>query len=133
MSERGYFDHITPEGTCAKDMKSEYGFKSGEILAENCGGMTHYADGNPIHGTSVDEAVDVWMGSRGHRYNLLYEKHTKGDFCGIFFSKRSCICFHPKFTISFHIVYSFWKIMGIICKIGKKNKKNHILNHPIIC
>lgn len=78
MSERGYFDHITPEGTCAKDMKSEYGFKSGEILAENCGGMTHYADGNPIPETSVDEAVDDWMNSRGHRYNLLYEKHTRG-------------------------------------------------------
>ena len=78
MSERGYFDHITPEGTCAKDMKSEYGFKSGEILAENCGGMTHYAGGTPIPGTSVDEAVDDWMSSRGHRYNLLYEKHTRG-------------------------------------------------------
>ena len=78
MSERGYFDHITPEGTCAKDMKSEYGFKSGEILAENCGGMTHYAGGTPIPETSVNEAVDSWMGSRGHRYNLLYEKHTRG-------------------------------------------------------
>jgi uncharacterized protein YkwD len=78
MSVRNYFDHVTPEGTCAKDMKSDYGFKSGEILAENCGGMTHYAGGTPIPETSVNEAVDSWMGSRGHRYNLLYEKHTKG-------------------------------------------------------
>ena len=78
MSVRNYFDHVTPEGTCAKDMKSDYGFESEEILAENCGGMTHYAGGTPIPGTSVNEAVDSWIGSRGHRYNLLYEKHTKG-------------------------------------------------------
>lgn len=78
MVERNYFDHVTPEGTCAKDMKSLYGFASLEILAENCGGMTHYSDGNPIPETSVNEAVDSWMNSRGHRYNLLYEDHKSG-------------------------------------------------------
>jgi uncharacterized protein YkwD len=78
MDKRNYFDHVTPEGTCAKDMKSLYGFESLEILAENCGGMTHYSDGNPIPETSVNEAVDSWMNSRGHRYNLLYEDHKSG-------------------------------------------------------
>ena len=78
MVKRNYFDHVTPEGTCAKDMKSDYGFKFWEIVAENCGGLTHYSDGNPIHGTSVKEAVDRWMKSRGHRYNLLYANHVSG-------------------------------------------------------
>ena len=78
MVKRNYFDHVTPEGTCAKDMKSDYGFKYREIVAENCGGMTHYSDGNPIPGTSVKEAVDRWMKSRGHRNNLLYANHVSG-------------------------------------------------------
>lgn len=78
MSERNYFDHVTPEGTCAKDMKSEYGFKFREILAENCGGMTHYVGGDPIPGTNVNETIEMWMSSRGHRYNLLYADHVSG-------------------------------------------------------
>ena len=48
MDKRNGFDHVTPEGTCANDMKSLYEFESLETLAENCGGMTHYSDGNPI-------------------------------------------------------------------------------------
>jgi len=78
MAKRNYFDHVTPEETCAKDIKSGYGFKFWEIVAENCGGMTHHSDGNPIPGTSVKEAVDHWMKSRGHRYNLLYADHVSG-------------------------------------------------------
>ncbi|MGB2842231.1 MAG: CAP domain-containing protein [Halobacteriota archaeon] len=78
MSERNYFDHVTPEGTCAKDMKLEYGFNSHEILAENCGGMTHYIGGDPIPETNVNECVEGWMSSRGHRYNLLCTDHVSG-------------------------------------------------------
>jgi len=77
MVERNYFDHVTPEGKCVKDFKAEYGFSNYNV-AENCGGMTYYYDGNPIPGTSVNEVVDGWLNSRGHRYNLLYSSHTKG-------------------------------------------------------
>lgn len=78
MYTRDYFDHVTPEGTCAKDMKLDYGFSRSDILAENAGGMTHYDDGSPISSTDVTEAVDGWMGSRGHRYNLLAADHKSG-------------------------------------------------------
>lgn len=78
MVERDYFDHVTPEGTCAKDMKAHYGFQSSEFLPENIGGMTHYQNGSPVQGTHVKEAVDGWMGSRGHRFNLMYATHTSG-------------------------------------------------------
>lgn len=77
METRNYFDHVTPEGKCVKDFKSEYGFSNWNV-AENCGGMTHYEDGTPIVSTSVNEAVDMWLTSRGHRYNLLYPSHEKG-------------------------------------------------------
>lgn len=78
MFKRGYFDHVTPEGTCVKDMKKEYGFKSSEIIAENLGGMTYYSDGNPVSYTDCKEPVDSWIDSRGHRYNLLYSDHKSG-------------------------------------------------------
>jgi len=78
MFERNYFDHVTPEGTCANEMKGKYGFEFYEILAENCGGMTHYFNGEPIPGENVQNTVDSWMNSRGHRYNLLYEDHVGG-------------------------------------------------------
>ncbi len=78
MFKRGYFDHVTPEGTCVKDMKSEYNFSQFEILAENIGGMTHRSDGTPIASTTPKEAVRSWMESRGHRYNLMYTHHKSG-------------------------------------------------------
>jgi uncharacterized protein YkwD len=77
MVKRNYFDHVTPEGKCVNDFKAAYGFANYNV-AENIGGMTHYDDGNPVPETSVKEAVDGWLDSRGHRYNLLYPSHTKG-------------------------------------------------------
>lgn len=77
MFERGYFDHVTPEGKCVKDFKSEYGVEE-YTIAENAGGMTHYTDGTPIPSTNMKEPVDAWMNSRGHRYNLLYPEHVAG-------------------------------------------------------
>lgn len=76
MYERSYFDHVTPEGKCADDFKSEYGFGSSEFLAENAGGMSYYNKGN-VAG-NCDEALDGWLNSRGHRYNLLYTTHNSG-------------------------------------------------------
>ncbi|MCR4335805.1 MAG: CAP domain-containing protein [archaeon] len=76
MWERDYFDHVTPEGTCAKDFKTEYGFSNREILAENAGGMSYYSKGS-VAGDCF-EAADGWLDSRGHRYNLLYSGHKSG-------------------------------------------------------
>lgn len=78
MIERNYFDHVTPEGTCAGNFKSAFGFVDYENIPENIGGMTHYDNGNPVENTSVREAVNGWMESRGHRYNLLYQSHQFG-------------------------------------------------------
>lgn len=76
MYERNYFDHVTPEGTCVKDMKSNYGFSNSEYLAENAGGMSYYRKGN-VAGDCY-EALEGWTTSRGHRYNLLYDMHNSG-------------------------------------------------------
>ena len=76
MWERDYFDHVTPDGTCVKDFKKDYGFSSSEILAENAGGMSYYSKGN-VAGDCF-EAANGWLDSRGHRYNLLYTEHKSG-------------------------------------------------------
>jgi|TARA_Y100000310_G_scaffold51440_1_gene47405 uncharacterized protein YkwD len=76
MYERNYFDHVTPEGTCVKDFKIDYGFNSYEVLAENAGGMSYYGKGD-VAG-NCNEALDGWLESRGHKYNLLYDFHNSG-------------------------------------------------------
>lgn len=71
MYERGYFDHITPEGMCSEDFKEEFNISEVGAFAENIGGMTYDAyTGEPV--SSCKEAVDSWMGSRGHKYAMLY-------------------------------------------------------------
>jgi len=76
MFDRNYFDHITPEGNCAKDFQSDFGISSNEFLAENAGGMSYYSKGD-VAG-NCKETVDGWMTSRGHRYNFLYDEHVSG-------------------------------------------------------
>ena len=76
MQENDYMDHTSPTGQCPENMKSSYGFKSNEYLAENAGGMSYYSKGH-VAG-DCDEAVDSWLSSRGHRYNLLYDDHKSG-------------------------------------------------------
>ncbi|MBU2591126.1 MAG: CAP domain-containing protein, partial [Nitrospinae bacterium] len=66
MSDRYYFDHVTPEGRCVNHFASQFGVSSS--VAENLA-KGHY---------SRDEATNDWMTSRGHRYNLLYTQHTIG-------------------------------------------------------
>lgn len=76
--ERDYFDHVTPEGTCVKDMKAQYGFRDQDNIAENLGGMTYQKNGMPVPETTTREAVNGWMGSRGHRYNMMTIDHQSG-------------------------------------------------------
>ena len=80
MYNRKYFDHVTPEGKCAKDFKAEYGL-SDYVLAENIGAsMWEYSTDNVDYAsyTNPREQVDGWIKSRGHRYNLLYSDHIMG-------------------------------------------------------
>lgn len=67
--EYDYFDHTNPiTGTCPDSMKKDYGLRSNEYVAENLG--SGYS--------SEKAAINGWMGSQGHRYNLLYSDHTAG-------------------------------------------------------
>jgi hypothetical protein len=66
LHKRNYFDHVTPEGKCVEHFRRDY-----EIftpVAENL------AEGE----TSRKSAINGWMTSRGHRYNLLYHGHKSG-------------------------------------------------------
>ena len=78
MYGREYFSHLTPEGDCMLTLKSKFGFKSDEVVAENLGGMTHYGNNEPIASTSVYEPLESWIKSPGHNANLFYPKHIKG-------------------------------------------------------
>lgn len=68
MSKRNYFDHIDPDGNCIGSYASDFGMNyPADSFAENLFGG----------GTAMD-AVNTWMGSRGHRYNLLFDGHVRG-------------------------------------------------------
>ncbi len=80
MVEREYFDHVTPEGTCAKDMQLEFDFEKNEELWENI--VSAWTSSNSgitksRHGTILD-LTKLWFDSRGHRYTLLYPDHKAG-------------------------------------------------------
>jgi len=73
MTKKGYFDHVDPSGKCvgsyAKDLGLSYPSNS---FADNIFGYS-----SPTW-FDQDEAVESWMDSRGHRYNLLYSSHIRG-------------------------------------------------------
>jgi len=81
MRKYKYYDHMNLKtGDCADTMKVLYGFAPSEFVAENINGYLDYSEDfftikqmSPIKGV-----VDAWLNSRGHRYNLLYGKHTAG-------------------------------------------------------
>jgi uncharacterized protein YkwD len=70
MDNYGYMDHTNPQtGSCPDSIKTQYGLSDSEYVAENAFGFDtggHYSTG------LENEAIDSWMTSRGHRYNLLY-------------------------------------------------------------
>lgn len=71
MEDRNYFSHLTPEGECMYTLKSQYGFGSGETVAEN---IWMISSG----GADPDEALTSWIGSPGHYANLFYADHVAG-------------------------------------------------------
>lgn len=81
MSKFKYYDHTNPQnGNCPDKMKYQYGFNKSEYLAENLDGYEDYSENifTRIELKPMTVAVDSWMNSRGHRYNLLYDKHIAG-------------------------------------------------------
>ncbi len=65
MAARGYFDHFTPEGRSPFDRMREAGFQ-GSAMGENLAFGHHTAEG----------VVRAWMGSIGHRANILSPSYT---------------------------------------------------------
>jgi len=73
MSNRDYFDHPDPDGKCVGSYAKNYGMNyPPSSFADNIFGYD-----SPTW-FDQKEAVDSWMQSRGHRYNLLYNGHIRG-------------------------------------------------------
>ncbi|RLI76091.1 hypothetical protein DRO97_01685 [Archaeoglobales archaeon] len=82
MVENEYFDHVNPKtGECAVSIRFKYGFNSNEYVAENIFGKFYgssYKDYASYSSGIEEEAIESWMTSRGHRYNLLFPNHYAG-------------------------------------------------------
>jgi uncharacterized protein YkwD len=78
MFQRDYFSHKTPEGECMLTLKDDFGFSNQEIVAENLGGLIHYANGEPTYDATLYDTLEQWIGSQGHNENLFYSEHIKG-------------------------------------------------------
>lgn len=73
MTERRYFDHVDPDGKCVGSYARNFGLTyPSDSYAENIFGY------NSPTWFDQEEAVASWMTSRGHRYNLLYQSHSRG-------------------------------------------------------
>jgi len=75
MATKNYFDHPDPSGKCVGSYASIYGLTyPASSFADNLFGYS-----SP---TFFDQkkAVDSWMNSRGHKYNLLFSGHIRGAF-----------------------------------------------------
>jgi uncharacterized protein YkwD len=79
MRRYTYYDHTNPEtGTCADSLKAQFGFGATEYVAENIVGYDQPTINTQYYIAAPDMAIASWMGSRGHRFNLLYANHTAG-------------------------------------------------------
>jgi len=73
MTKKGYFDHVDSSGKCVGSYAKNFGLGyPSNSFADNIFGYSSPTWFNQ------DEAVESWMDSRGHRYNLLYSGHTRG-------------------------------------------------------
>jgi uncharacterized protein YkwD len=75
MTDRGYFDHPDPEGKCPGSYAGQFGLSS----SSSCYADNLFGYSSPTY-FNQKEAINSWMTSRGHRYNLLFSGHTKGAF-----------------------------------------------------
>jgi uncharacterized protein YkwD len=75
MDGRGYLDHVDPEGNCAQTLAAGFNISYAHLV-DNVYGV--FYNGTRDFDAYPSDAVEYWMASRGHRYNLLYEHHTAG-------------------------------------------------------
>lgn len=81
MRDNNYINHVNPyNGICVNNLKRGYGFGFSEYLGENIYGNIDYLDSGctKVEVKPMQNVIDAWMESRGHRYNLLYEGHVSG-------------------------------------------------------
>lgn len=76
MNAYNYYDHMNPiTGSCPDTIKSQFGFNEKEFATEN---LNAYYAGNGLTVVRMTDSISAWMGSRGHRFNLLYPNHQEG-------------------------------------------------------
>ena len=78
MLERGYYDHVSPEGEAPRDRFLDAGGGSGPVVAENiarCEGCETPAGPERVRGFQSG-----WMQSPGHRENILAQGLTRFGF-----------------------------------------------------
>ncbi|HEY9648411.1 MAG TPA: CAP domain-containing protein, partial [Chroococcidiopsis sp.] len=82
MTRYRYYDHVNSEtGTCAETMKAQFGLLPTEYVAENIIGIGPKEHPVTLRHWEIMQpstAIQGWMDSRGHRFNLLYPDHTAG-------------------------------------------------------
>jgi uncharacterized protein YkwD len=79
MNAYHYYDHTNPvTGACPFNMKGQYGLTDSEFATENISGYETKPMFYRVQQRFVKDAVDDWLYSRGHRFNLLYKEHTAG-------------------------------------------------------
>jgi uncharacterized protein YkwD len=66
MLKRGYFDHRSPAGTTVRERSRAAGYNWAAIGENIAFGQT-----------SVDEVVETWLESPGHRKNILSPNFTE--------------------------------------------------------
>lgn len=69
-------------------MKGQYGLTDSEFATENISGYETKPTFYRVQQRLVKDAVDDWLHSRGHRFNLLYKEHTAG---AIACNKDKCV------------------------------------------
>ncbi len=79
MYDYDYIDHTNPfTGSCPDNIKSNFRLRSNEYVAENAHLTT--VNLNPtFYNPNLNEVVDGWMDSTGHRMNLLSYTHVSGS------------------------------------------------------
>jgi len=74
MYDRDYFDHKDPDGLCLYSYKQQFNIIEDGFIPDNL--FMVDATPDPVDADCV-EAIDSWMTSRGHKYNLLWPIHQK--------------------------------------------------------
>jgi uncharacterized protein YkwD len=91
MGRRGFFSHISPEGTTPRDRLREAGLKTVRVVAENIAYNQGYDD-------PAGFAVERWMASAGHRENILSREFQVAAI-GVFVNGEGCVYLTQLFVL----------------------------------